>query len=83
MLVRTMNEDGTCGGWVCCPPNGDGTYDCNRGSSPGRTALNYSVLNNSIGSATLQQQPTANPGTTVNQNAVQRARITRRVQRSN
>ncbi|MES1201632.1 MAG: hypothetical protein ABUS57_09320 [Pseudomonadota bacterium] len=34
MLVRPKYTDGTCGDWVCCPARGDGTYDCEHGSSP-------------------------------------------------
>jgi len=39
LLVRPKYSDGTCGDWICCPPNGDGSYNCNAGSSPGPSQL--------------------------------------------
>jgi hypothetical protein len=38
LLLRSQNPDGTCGDWICCPPNGDGTYNCDQGSSAGLSA---------------------------------------------
>ena len=36
LLVRAKwGVFGTCE-WRCCPPNGDGTYDCTKGTSPTR-----------------------------------------------
>jgi hypothetical protein len=36
LLIRPQYEDGTCGQWMCCPSNGNGTYDCSRATNPGR-----------------------------------------------
>jgi hypothetical protein len=43
LLLRTKNADGSCGDWICCPPNGDGTYNCDRGSSAGGSLLGTRV----------------------------------------
>ena len=43
LLVRTKNADGTCGAWICCPPNGDGSYNCDQGSSAGGSQLSTRV----------------------------------------
>jgi hypothetical protein len=45
LLVRPLYSDGTCGDWICCPPNGDGTYNCERGSSPGPSQLSSRARN--------------------------------------
>jgi hypothetical protein len=44
-LIRPKYADGTCGDWVCCPPNGDGSYNCDRGSSPGGSQISNRVKN--------------------------------------
>jgi hypothetical protein len=79
LLIRTQNPDGTCGAWVCCPPNGDGTYDCNRGSSPGG-----SQLSTTLGDVTAPRATTLSPGSSVDPGSAQRApRATRRTRRAN
>jgi hypothetical protein len=45
LLVRPKYADGTCGDWICCPPNGDGSYNCERGSSPGPSKLSSRTRN--------------------------------------
>jgi hypothetical protein len=35
LLIRFKYADGTCGDWICCPPNPDGkTYDCAHATNP-------------------------------------------------
>jgi hypothetical protein len=35
LLVRPLYSDGSCGSWMCCPPNPDGkTYDCSHAVNP-------------------------------------------------
>jgi hypothetical protein len=43
ILIRTKNADGTCGAWICCPPNDDGSYNCDQGSSAGGSQLSTRV----------------------------------------
>ena len=38
LLVRNKDIWGNCGAWICCPPNGDGTYDCAHPVNPTRAA---------------------------------------------
>jgi hypothetical protein len=47
LLVRAKwGVFGTCE-WRCCPPNGDGTYDCTKGTAP--TRLGSTKFQNVIG----------------------------------
>jgi len=39
LLIRPKYPDGTCGDWMCCPPNGDGSYDCTKATNPTLTAI--------------------------------------------
>jgi hypothetical protein len=78
LLVRPLYSDGTCGDWVCCPPNGDGTYNCNAGSSPSGTQLNHT------GVLTGPRATTLSLGSAVRPGPVQRApRTTRRTRGPN
>jgi hypothetical protein len=58
LLVRPKYSDGTCGSWICCPPNGDGTYDCTRSTTPTR------IGGGKLGSITAPLPATADPGRT-------------------
>ena len=62
VLVRPKYSDGTCGDWMCCPPNGDGTYDCTKATPPTRTAIS-SDLKNLLGPRATVLEPGRNPGT--------------------
>ncbi|HYD74390.1 MAG TPA: hypothetical protein VEF55_14740 [Candidatus Binatia bacterium] len=73
LLIRTQNPDGSCGAWVCCPPNGDGTYDCNRGSSPGG-----SQLSGALGNIAGARATAVSPGVAVDPSSTQRAPTTTR-----
>jgi hypothetical protein len=49
LLIRPKYADGTCGDWMCCPPNPDGkTYDCAHATNPTRSAVG-GVLRNLLG----------------------------------
>lgn len=40
LLIRPQYSDGSCGDWICCPPNPDGqTYDCTKATNPTRGAV--------------------------------------------
>jgi len=60
LLIRPKYDDGTCGDWMCCPPNPDGqTYDCSHATNPTRSGIT-GILKGILG-----QRPMAiNPGTT-------------------
>ncbi|MBI1188592.1 MAG: hypothetical protein GC206_14880 [Alphaproteobacteria bacterium] len=60
LLVRPKYSDGTCGEWICCPPNGDGSYNCNAGSSPSRSEISSRVRDLVAPRATIVEpaQPT-------------------------
>lgn len=69
LLVRPLYSDGTCGEWICCPPNGDGTYDCTRGSSPSGTRLSRTLREITGPRATIAdpgERPTTRPNRPVN-----------------
>ncbi|BCA53209.1 hypothetical protein W02_03490 [Nitrospira sp. KM1] len=77
LLVRPKYSDGTCGDWMCCPPNGDGTYDCTKATPPTRSAIS-SDLKNLLGPRATVLDPGRNPGTTRQPNFQQNAPIMRR-----
>lgn len=62
LLVRPKYSDGTCGNWMCCPPNGDGTYDCMKGTNPTNSTVSGSLKNLLGPRATVLDQGTG-PGT--------------------
>src|SRR5215217_9078820 len=39
LLIRWKDALALCGDWVCCPANGDGTYDCTKGTTPTSSAI--------------------------------------------
>ncbi len=45
LLIRPKYSDGTCGDWMCCPPNGDGTYDCTKGTNPTNSGVSGKLKN--------------------------------------
>lgn len=57
LLVRPKYSDGTCGEWICCPPNGDGTYNCNAGSSPSGAQLTSRLRDVVAARATIADPP--------------------------
>lgn len=72
LLIRPKYSDGTCGDWMCCPPNGDGTYDCTKGTNPTNSAIS-SRLKNLLGprATALDQgtRPSRNPSIFNKQNS--------------
>ncbi len=34
MLIRPKYTTGQCGDWMCCPANGDGSYNCDKAVNP-------------------------------------------------
>lgn len=45
LLIRPKYSDGTCGDWMCCPPNGNGSYDCTKGTNPTNSAVSDRLKN--------------------------------------
>lgn len=45
LLIRPKYSDGTCGDWMCCPPNGDGSYNCTNGTNPTNSAVSDRLKN--------------------------------------
>src|SRR5690606_24906167 len=45
LLIRPKYSDGTCGDWMCCPPNGNGTYDCTKGTNPTNSGVSGKLKN--------------------------------------
>jgi hypothetical protein len=64
MLIRPKYEDGTCGDWMCCPPNGDGTYDCANATNPTRALKNRFKNLRAPQANTLSPAETPPPSTT-------------------
>ncbi|MEO8327418.1 MAG: hypothetical protein ABI618_16320 [Nitrospirota bacterium] len=62
LLIRPKYSDGTCGDWICCPPNGDGTYNCTKGTNPSNSAISGTLKNLLGPRATVLDQGTR-PGT--------------------
>jgi hypothetical protein len=73
LLIRPKYSDGTCGDWMCCPPNGDGTYNCSNATNPTRSAIS-GALRGLLGPRATVLEPgrnpvTKNPSIFQNQNA--------------
>lgn len=64
LLIRPKYSDGTCGDWMCCPPNGDGTYDCTRATNPTRTMV-PGRLKGLLGSRATVLSPTPGAGSQI------------------
>jgi hypothetical protein len=63
LLIRPRYENGTCGDWMCCPPNPDGkTYDCAHATNPTSSVVS-GVLKNLLGPRATVINPGTGPGT--------------------
>jgi hypothetical protein len=63
LLIRPKYPDGTCGDWMCCPPNPDGkTYDCAHATNPTSSVIS-GVLKNLLGPRATVLEPGRVPGT--------------------
>ncbi|MDO9119847.1 MAG: hypothetical protein Q7U39_17965 [Nitrospira sp.] len=62
LLIRPKYSDGTCGDWMCCPPNGDGTYNCASPTNPTNSAIS-GALKNLLGPRATVLEPGRNPVT--------------------
>ena len=62
LLIRPKYPDGTCGDWMCCPPNPDGrTYDCAHATNPTSSAIS-GALKNFLGPRAAVLEPGRTPG---------------------
>jgi hypothetical protein len=62
LLIRPKYPDGTCGDWMCCPPNPDGkTYDCAHATNPTSSVIS-GVLKNFLGPRATVLEPGRTPG---------------------
>lgn len=62
LLIRPKYPDGTCGDWMCCPPNPDGqTYDCAHATNPTRSVIS-GALKNFLGPRATVLEPGRTPG---------------------
>lgn len=62
LLIRPKYPDGTCGDWMCCPPNPDGqTYDCAHATNPSRSLIS-GALKNLLGPRATVLDPGRAPG---------------------
>ncbi len=62
LLIRPKYPDGTCGDWMCCPPNPDGqTYDCAHATNPTRSVIS-GALKNLLGPRATVLEPGRTPG---------------------
>lgn len=63
LLIRQKYLSGVCGDWMCCPANGDGSYNCDEAVNPTRSAIS-GALKNLLGPRATVLKPDKNPGTT-------------------
>ena len=62
LLIRPKYPDGTCGDWMCCPPNPDGkTYDCAHATNPTSSVIS-GALRNLLGPRATVLEPGRTPG---------------------
>ena len=45
LLVRPKYSNGTCGDWMCCPANGDGSYNCEKAVNPTSSVISGQLKN--------------------------------------
>lgn len=63
LLVRPKYTTGQCGDWMCCPANGDGSYNCDKAVNPTSSAIS-GALKGLLGSRATVLEPGKSPGTT-------------------
>lgn len=63
MLIRPKDTNGKCHDWICCPANGDGSYNCDKGVPPTKSAIS-GVLKNLLGPRATVLEPGKTPGST-------------------
>lgn len=62
LLIRPKYPSGVCGDWMCCPANGDGSYNCDKAVNPTSSAIS-GALKNLLGPRATVLDPGRNPGT--------------------
>ena len=64
LLIRPKYPDGTCGDWMCCPANNDGSgsYNCNKSTNPSSSTIS-GALKNLLGPNATVLDPGTKPGT--------------------
>jgi hypothetical protein len=62
VLLRSKTALGFCGDWICCPANGDGTYNCEKATNPTKSAISK-ALKDFLGPRTSVLDPGRTPGT--------------------
>lgn len=62
LLIRPKYSTGQCGDWMCCPANGDGSYNCDKAVNPTSSAVS-GALKNILGPRATMLEPGRNPVT--------------------
>lgn len=60
LLVRPKYTTGQCGDWMCCPANGDGSYNCDKAVNPTSSAIS-GALKGLLGPRATLLEPGRNP----------------------
>lgn len=63
LLIRPKYPSGVCGDWMCCPANGDGSYNCDKAVNPTRSAIS-GALKNLLGPRATVLESGKSPGMT-------------------
>ncbi|GKS57224.1 hypothetical protein YTPLAS18_07510 [Nitrospira sp.] len=45
LLIRPQYPSGVCGDWMCCPANGDGSYNCEKAVNPTSSVISGHLKN--------------------------------------
>lgn len=61
LLIRPQYPSGVCGDWMCCPANGDGSYNCDKAVNPARSTIS-GALKNLLGPRATVLEPTRPSG---------------------
>ncbi len=63
VLLRPKDTNGKCHDWICCPANGDGSYNCEKGVPPTRSAIS-GALKGLLGPRATVLEPAKGSGMT-------------------
>lgn len=63
LLIRPKYTTGQCGDWMCCPANGDGSYNCDKAVNPTSSAIS-GALKGLLGPRATVLEPSIGSGMT-------------------
>lgn len=63
LLVRPKYTTGQCGDWMCCPANGDGSYNCDKAVNPTSSTIS-GALKGLLGPRATVLEPAKGSGNT-------------------